>query len=64
MDSSVEIYYMCDVPQRAPWMWYGPELLVVEARLDEKGREAAIDEAFADLHSRAVGRSVAGSAAA
>lgn len=52
---SIDIYYMCDVPQGVEWMWFGTEMLVVEARLDDAGRRAAIDEAFADARRRALG---------
>lgn len=55
MDSSVEIYYLPDMPGGVPWAWFGTELLVVEGHLDQCGREHAIDEAFADARLRASG---------
>ena len=52
---SVEIYYMKDVPRGLRWAWYGTELLVIEAHLDDTGRQEAIDAAFADARTRALG---------
>lgn len=55
VDGGVEIYYLADMPGGVQWAWFGTELLVIEGRLDECGRERAIDEAFADARARALG---------
>ena len=60
MDSSVEIYPMRDIPHGRAWMWFGTEMLVVEEKLNSAERDAAIDEAFADLRHRTLPRGPVG----
>lgn len=53
-DSAIEVYYLSNIPTGQTWTWFDPDLLVVEATLDGPGRRQAIDEAFADAHTRAI----------
>lgn len=51
---NIEIYYLRDMPAGRRWVWFGLDLLVVSADLDVVLRQWAIDEAFADVRSRAL----------
>lgn len=53
MNAEVQILLLAHMPHGRTWTWHDPELLAVEALLDDAGRQQAIDEAFADLRARA-----------
>ena len=53
MNTAVQILLLAHMPHGRTWTWHDPELLTIEATLDEAGRQAAIDEAFTDLRARA-----------
>lgn len=55
VDRTPEIFPLRNVPHGRLWVWMSPELLVVEATLNEAERRAAVTEALEDFRCRTLG---------
>lgn len=55
-EARVQVYYLSDMPAGPRrWAWFGMELLVIDAALDDTCRRAAIDDAFTAARRGALG---------